>query len=159
MGKIDGVSFKDGYKLGYQLGGFAELDFSKTFGIQPELLFNQTNTKVTDQTSAIFKPDDNIHLNYMSIPLLLRINAGKILTLNAGPQYSILIDNHKTTAVNAGNAFKSGDFSMVFGLQLNLGPLRVYSRYNIGLNNIGDVDSKEKWKTRQFQFGLGLAIL
>ena len=49
MGKIDGESFSDEFKLGYQLGGFAEIDFTKVFGIQPELLWSQTNTKVTDE--------------------------------------------------------------------------------------------------------------
>lgn len=159
LGKLDGVAFKDGYKLGYQLGGFAEIDFSKTIGIQPELLFNQTNTKVTDQTSDIFKPGDNIHLNYLSIPILLRINAGKILTLNAGPQYSILLNNHKTTLQNAGDAFKSGDFALAFGAQLNLNALRIYGRYNIGLTDVSDISSQDKWKNQQLQLGVGFRIL
>ena len=39
--KIDGVSFKDEFQWGYHLGGVAELMWSKTWGIQPEVLFNQ----------------------------------------------------------------------------------------------------------------------
>ncbi|BAV08452.1 Outer membrane protein beta-barrel domain-containing protein [Filimonas lacunae] len=159
LGKLDGVRFKDGYELGFHLGGFAEIDFNKTIGIQPELLFNQTNTKVTNQTSDIFKPGDNIHLNYLSIPILLRINAGKLLTLNAGPQYSILLNNHKTTLQNAGDAFKSGDFALAFGAQVNLSALRIYGRYNIGLSDVGDVASQDKWKNQQLQLGVGLRIL
>lgn len=159
LGKIDGVRFKDGYKLGFHVGGFAEIDFSKNIGIQPELLFNQTNTKVTDETSDIFKPGDDIHLNYLSIPILLRINAGKLLTLNAGPQYSILLNNHRTTLENAGDAFKSGDFALALGAQINLNALRIYGRYNIGLSDVGDVTSQSKWKSQQLQLGIGLAIL
>jgi hypothetical protein len=42
--QISDRSYSDGFKLGYQLGGFIELDFSKTFGVEPEVLFSQTNT-------------------------------------------------------------------------------------------------------------------
>lgn len=159
LGKIDGVKFKDGYNLGFQLGGFAEIDLSKTFGIQPELLFNQTNTKVTNETNDIFKPGDNIHLNYLSIPILLRINAGQLLTFHAGPQYSILLNNQRTTLQNAGDAFKSGDFALAFGAQINLSALRIYGRYNIGLSDVGDVANQDKWKSQQLQLGVGFRIL
>lgn len=159
LGKIDGKSFKDEFELGYQLGGFAEIDFTKGFGIQPEVLWNQTNTKVTDEVLSGLKAGDRIHLNYLSIPLLLRLNASKLLTINLGPQYSILLNNHETVAGNAVNAFKNGDFAVVAGAQVNIGALRVYGRYNIGLSNINDISNQDKWKKQQVQFGLGLRIL
>ena len=87
LGKINGQSFDDGFKLGYQLGGFAEIDFTKGFGIQPEVLFSQTNTTVTDEPLSGLKPGADIHLNYLDIPILLRFNAGKLLTFNLGPQF------------------------------------------------------------------------
>ncbi len=158
MSKIAGTAFRDSYKLGYHLGAFAEIDFNEVVGIQPELLFNQTNVKTTDQSSDIFHPGEDIHLNYLSIPILLRINAGKLLTFHVGPQYSILINNHKTTLVNAQDAFKSGDFSLAAGAQLNLSLLRIYARYNIGLQDVGDVQSQDKWKSQQIQLGVGIAI-
>jgi hypothetical protein len=81
LGKIDGTDFKSGFQLGYQAGAFAEIGLGKTFGIQPELLFNQTNTKLATNTSQIadVSVNDEIHLNYLSIPILLLINAGKLL--------------------------------------------------------------------------------
>lgn len=158
MNKIDGLSFKDSYKLGYHLGGFMEIDFVDAVGIQPEVLFNQTNTKVTDRVSDVFRPEDIIHLNYLSIPILLRINAGKILTINAGPQYSILINNRKSAYGNVRNAFKSGDFSLVGGLQLNLEMFRIYGRYAIGLSDVNDINNQDKWKSQTIHVGVGLAI-
>ena len=113
LGKINGQDFEDGFKLGYQLGGFAEIDFTKGFGIQPEVLFSQTNTTVTDEPLSGLKPGADYHLNYLSIPILLRLNASKLLTFHLGPQFSMLTDNHKTTAGNIVNAFESGDFAMV----------------------------------------------
>src|ERR1041385_2578598 len=96
--KIDGQSFKQGYELGYQLGGFAEINFNKSWGIQPEVLFSQSNTIVDSGFKAIYQDIDEAvigekaHLNYLNIPILLRVNAGSILTLNAGPQFSILMN-------------------------------------------------------------------
>jgi hypothetical protein len=159
LGKINGQSFHDGFKLGYQLGGFAEIDFTKGFGIQPEVLFSQTNTKVTDEPLSGLKPGADIHLNYLSVPILLRFNAGKILTFNLGPQFSVLTNSHETTVENIGNAFKGGDFAMVGGAQVNLGAFRVYGRYVAGINNVSAVTNSDKWRHQQFQFGLGVRIL
>lgn len=156
--KIEGQSFNDGFKLSYQAGAFAEIDFSKTLGVQPELLFSQTQTKTTTFNGNL-SPNTDAKLNYLSIPLLLRINAGKLLTFHIGPQYSILLNNDNTLLANGKDAFKTGDFSMVGGLQLNLKTLRVYGRYNIGLSNINDIDNKESWKSQQIQLGIGLKII
>ena len=160
--KIQGQSYSNGYNLGYQLGGFAEIDFSKGFGIQPEVLFNQTNTKVTNNQSDVINgltSGEKINLNYLSIPVLLRINAGKLITFNVGPQYSILLNTHKPTLQNASDAFKNGDFALVAGAQVNLGSLKVYGRYNIGLSNVSDIQNSDNWKSQQIQLGIGLRIL
>ena len=159
LGKIDGVSFKDEFNLGYQLGGFAEIDFTKGFGIQPEVLFSQTRTTVTDEPLSGLKAGEKIDLNYLSVPILLRLNASKLLTFHLGPQFSILTDNHKTTAGNIVDAFESGDFAMVGGAQVNLGALRIYGRYVAGINNVNAVTNTDKWRHQQFQFGLGVKIL
>ena len=161
LGKIDGHSFKSGYDLGYQVGGFAELNFSKTLGIQPEVLFSQTNTKVSNSIGDIeagLTSGEKINLNYLSIPVLLKINASPLLSFVVGPQYSILVNSHETTLQNGKDAFKSGDFSAVAGVQLNLKALRIYGRYDIGLTNINDISSSEKWKSQQIQLGIGYAI-
>jgi hypothetical protein len=161
LGKIDGQSFDQGFNAGFQLGAFAQIDFSKVLGIEPELLFNQTNTKYDTTLGQAFDISNakNISLNYLSVPVLLRINASKLLTLNVGPQYSILMNNDQTLAQNVSNAFKSGDFAMVFGAQLNFGGINVYGRYNIGLSNISDLNNQDSWKSQQIQLGVGLRLL
>jgi len=158
LNKISGQSFNDGFKLGYQVGGFAEIDFSKSLGIQPEILFSQTETK-TSSFNGNLTPNTDAKLNYLSIPILLRINAGKLLTFHVGPEFSILVNNDKTFVQNGQDAFKSGNFSMIGGVQLNLNSLRIYGRYNIGLSDINDLDNSESWKSQQLQLGLGLRIL
>lgn len=162
LNKISGQSFDDGFDLSYHFGGFLELDLNKKWGIQPELLWSQTAYKPSNfQTlySGISSPSLNtsnsFKLDYLTIPILLRYNVGGILSLNAGPQYSILIKKDNTLLQNGQSAFKSGDFAFVAGAQLNFRFLRIYGRYNIGLQNINDIDNKEKWTNQQIQAGLG----
>ncbi len=167
LNKISGQSFDDGFNLSYHLGGFAEINFNKTWGIQPELIWNQSSSKPSSfqavygsgVTSASFNGQNNIKLDYLSIPVLLRYTtAGGLLSLNAGPQYGILLSQDKTLLQNGKNAFKSGDFSVVLGAQINLSPIVLYARYNIGLQNINDIDSKDKWTNQQIQLGVGLRL-
>ncbi len=161
LNKIDGQSFKDGYNAGYSLGGFLDIGLSKSIGIEPEVLFNQSNTKYKSGSSPIIglNDGDNIHLNYLSIPVLLNINAAKILTIQAGPQYSILMNKHETVLQNSQDAFNNGDFALAVGARINLGGLQIYGRYNIGLSNISDAPNSGNWKSQQLQLGIGLKLL
>ena len=83
---------------------------------------------------------------------------GNFLVLQAGPQFGILIDNSRTLLQNGGDAFKKGEFAMVGGVQLKLASLRIQGRYNIGLNNISDIDNQDRWKNQGFQVSVGLAL-
>jgi hypothetical protein len=162
MNKISGVSFEDGYDLAYHLGGFAEIDFTKKIGIQPEVLFNQSTSTTASGYNSIYQnliiPNQNITLNYLSIPILLRWNVGELITLNAGPQFGILLNKDEHLLQSGQSAFTDGDFSMVAGLQFNLKTLRIYGRYNIGMKNINDYDQKDKWTNQQIQLGVGLKL-
>ena len=53
---------------------------------------------------------------------------------------------------------RANDKSMLGGVQLKFSKLRVYGRYVVGLNDINDIDNKEKWKNQSIQLGVGLAL-
>lgn len=159
--KISGKSFSEEFNLTYQVGAFMEIDFNKNVGIQPEILWSQTQGKTSSGLSSIYtgltqpQGGSNVKLNYLSIPILLRYNVGNLLTLHAGPQFGVLINENQNIFANSRDAFAKGDFGMIGGAQLNLKNLRVYGRYNIGLNNLNDIDDKDKWKSQQIQLGVG----
>ena len=159
--KIDGQSFDQQFRYGYSLGGFAVLNFSKHIGIQPELLWNQANTKTADDIGTIVSgaTTQSIKLNYLSIPILLNITPSKLLTLQAGPQFGILINESDNLFNNGKSAFKKGDFSLVGGAQLNLAWFKLGARYFIGLNDIKDVNTEDKWKNQGFQLYVGIRII
>ncbi|WP_447642760.1 MULTISPECIES: porin family protein [Chitinophagaceae] len=162
LGKISGQSFKDGFEWGYQAGAWATLDLSDKLGIQPEVVFSQTNTKTMSSEDAqignILKPNLKAHLNYLSIPVLLNINTSDLLTLQLGPQFSINTSKGSNLVQDGKDAFKGGDVAAVGGIQLNLSKFRIYGRYVIGITKINDVATQEKWRSQNFQFGLGYKI-
>lgn len=163
--KVDGKSFKDQFKYGYHLGGFMEIPLGKKFVVQPEVLFNQYATTVDSNFNHVYQNvfnsnyQSNVKLNYLSIPLLLNYKLiGNFLSLQAGPQFSILMKQNKTLLQNGSDAFKKGDFAMIGGAQVKVGPFRFNGRYVIGLNNINDIDNQDKWKSQGFQLSVGLAL-
>ncbi|MFT3844779.1 MAG: porin family protein [Lacibacter sp.] len=162
MGKIDGSGFSEKYSLGYHLGAFAEIPLGKKFGIQPEVLWNQINADTVSGFSNLYSQlDENVknpQLNYLSIPILLSYKPSKALSLQAGPQFGILLNKDKNLIDNGKEAFKSGDLSMLVGAQLNIMSFRIYGRYAIGLQSINDLGNQKDWKSTGFQVGVGLAF-
>ncbi len=160
--KMDGKSFDQQFRYGYHAGGFAEIGLGRNLGIQPEVIFNQYSTKVDSNFSHVYQNvfnQGNVKLNYLSIPILLSYKLfGNFLSLQAGPQFSVLINKSKTLLENGSEAFKTGDFSMVGGVHLKIKSLRVDGRYVVGLNNINDIDETEKWKSQGFQVSVGVAL-
>jgi hypothetical protein len=158
--KIDGQQFKDGFNFGYHLGGALEVMFSKKFGIQPEVLFNKSKTETAGNLGTVAQGINLgvvTDLNYLSIPLLLNIRpSGGPLVIQAGPQFGIMMSSGNSLVQNGRDAFKSGDLSLLGGLQLNLAMIRVYGRYGIGLSNINDVSDQNKWKSQMAQLGVGI---
>jgi len=165
LGKIDGESFKQEYNLSYLVGAYVDLGIGKNWGIEPELLFSQTNATLDSGWKAIYANapssvfGSKAHFTYLSVPILLNLNAGKLLTLQLGPQFSILMNKDDKLTTNVGNAVKSGDLAAVLGARVNLGALNVFGRYNIGLSKINDLGDDQKWKNEAIQLGIGLRIL
>jgi hypothetical protein len=159
--KVDGQSFDQQFQFGYNVGAFSEINFTKHWGIQPEVMFNQTNYRTGDKFSDIYPggPDDlKGKLNYLSMPILLSFRPVSFLSLQAGPQYGILLNGDEHLVKNAQEAFKKGDLSMVGGVQLNLAGFKLGARYVIGLTDINDLDNEEKWKNQGFQVYAGFRL-
>jgi hypothetical protein len=166
MTKIDGRSFDEAFKWGLSAGGFAELNFTNHIGIQPEVLFSQIKTKTAEHFSDIYQvggyDNQNLTLNYLSIPILLAIKPSPLLSILVGPQFGIKLNEDNSIVRNGQDAFKTGDFSVVGGAQLNLGGFKLGARYAIGLNNtaaIKDIEKVDTWKSQSIQLYLGFRII
>lgn len=160
LNKITGQSFKEQFSFGYHVGAFATIKLTSKLGIQPEVLFNQTNVDTSNKFSDVyaFNKVNGVKLNQLLIPILLNYSPSNIFSIQVGPQFGVLMNKDKTFIQNGKDAFKNTDFSMLGGVQLNLSKFRVYGRYAIGISNLNDIDNKEKWKSQSIQLGVGLAL-
>jgi hypothetical protein len=144
-------------------GGVAfQIGLTEKISLVPELLLSQTKLATNSSIALVFS-DDNLkpetyHLNYLMIPLLVQVKPFSSLLLQAGPQYGILLDHKKDGIESAKLAFQQGEFSFVGGAKVNLGGFFVYGRYVVGLQNISELQYQAKWKTTQWQLGIGLSL-
>jgi len=158
--KIDGKSMAKEFQYNYLVGGVIELEFGKRFGITPEVLFNQASSSLaTNVDPSIFNTNQaKAKLNYLSIPILADIKLVGPLHLQAGPQYSILLNSDESIFKNGENAFKKGDFSLAAGLKIKASIFRLSARYLVGLDNINQINNQEKWKKQEMQLTVGLGF-
>jgi hypothetical protein len=163
MYKMEGKSFSEEFKHSYNAGLFTEINFSQKVGIQPEILWNQAQTRTSTRFKDMYNDGigelKGVTLNYLSIPLLLNLSPSRFITFQAGPQFGVLINKDQNLLQNGKNAFKSGDLSMLGGVQLNLGGFKLGGRYTVGLTNINDIDNQDKWKNQGFQLYAGFRLL
>jgi len=160
--KIEGRSFNQEFRYGYTAGIFSEINFDKHWGIQPEVLWNQFNTRTTEEFKNIYHPSlsdvRDVKLNYLSVPLLASYRPLKFFTIQAGPQFGILINRKQDLLDNGRNAFKYGDLSLLGGVQFNIGGLKIGGRYSIGLLDIKNLGGGETWRNHDFQLYAGFRI-
>ncbi len=164
INKISGASFEKKFDYGYHLGGFAQVKLTKKITLQPEVLFNQNNTTVDSNFAAlynsIYNPNyrKNITLKYLSIPLVVNYNLNKLLSLQAGAQYGILMNGNQDLFQNGQQAFTNGDFAVLTGVQLKVWRILLTGRYIIGMQSINDVDNTDKWKSQTAQLSVGIRL-
>ena len=158
INKINGAAYKDGFNYNYLLGGFMQFNFSRTFGLQPEINFVQSSSQFATGSETVY---DDLFLNgsqkkarldYLKIPVLLNVNLGpsKRFKLQVGPQYGSLLNQTIDSLKSNGNLFKNADLSVVGGLWLQLPFINLGARYEVGLNNINDIDNQDRWRSQAF---------
>lgn len=166
INKISGESYKDGFNFNYLLGGFMQFNFSKTFGLQPEVNFVQSSSEFSNSSSDIY---DDLFLNgsqhkakldYLKVPVLLNINVGpsKRVKLQLGPQAGALLKQTVDSLKNNGDIFKKTDWSAVGGLWIQLPFVNIGGRYEIGLANLNDIDNRQNWKSQAFTIFVGVTF-
>jgi|SRR5665647_439490 len=166
INKITGQSYKSGFNYNYLLGAFMQFNFSKTFGLQPEINFVQSSSEFSNDASTVY--DDLFYngsqrkakLNYLKVPLLLNINIGpsKRVKLQLGPQVGGLIKQSVDSLKNNVDIFKKGDWSAVGGLWIQIPFINLGARYEIGLTNLNNIDNSEKWKSQAFTIFAGFTL-
>jgi hypothetical protein len=145
----------DGLKtrVGFHVGGVAEIMFNEKIGIQPELLFSSVGAKYKESYDIL---DVNVEatsvtvLNYLTLPIMGKYFVTDGVSLEFGPQLGILLSANEDYEVSGGGESESGDEDIKdyvtpldFGLNIGAGykfdnGLNFAARYYFGLSNIND---------------------
>jgi hypothetical protein len=170
INKISGESYKQGFNYNYQLGVFAQFNFSRRFGLQPEVNFVQTSSTFTNDQGDIYNDlfrdgtQKNATLNYLEVPLLLNINVGQSrhVKFQVGPAYNGLLNqtvNGLKSNVDSTINYKKADWSAIGGLWIQLPFINFGARYKIGLNDINNsTNATEAWRNQAIQIFAGVTF-
>ncbi len=140
-------------KIGFQVGGFAEIKISDKFSVQPEVLFSVQGVKFK-RPNSVFKTEDRWKLSYLNIPVMAKFYIAKRLSLEGGPQTGFLLGAKNKYKGVSGTMegyrpisgkedikylFDSIDFGVNFGAGYDFtDDFSVGFRYNLGLVNIAN---------------------
>ena len=155
--------------VGANGGVMADFGFSDLLSFHPELLFSQKGAKTesTDPFGSGGKLEAQTRLNYVDLPLLLRLKTGGIF-FEAGPQLGFLASRNSeatvtypgqpssTTSNSNTKGVRSVDLGYLVGVgyQLPQG-LELGVRYNGGFLDLSDPSNSVKNYNSVFQFQVG----
>lgn len=141
-------------KIGFNVGGFAELPLASAFSLRPEVVFSSQGAKAEGEGE-----DVSLNLGYLNVPVLGKWTSESGFFAETGPQVGFLL-NAKVKADNVDvdmkDYYKSIDFSWAFGIGYEFAPnLGVNGRYNLGLSNIAaESEGEGSIKNSVIQVGL-----
>lgn len=139
--------FKTSWGPGFVGGVFLNVPISEKFTIQPEYLFRQMNSDISD-------PKTSLRFSYMSLPVLIKFNFTEKLALLAGPQFDLLIkadSESNGTETDITHETEERSIAATFGLEyLVWKTVALDARYMHGLNHIGMNRGTEE--VREFKF-------
>ena len=168
VNKTPGQPFKNSFHYNYQLGAFAQINFSRRFGLQPEVNFVQATAEKGTEIPTIFNDAfrDGTQIrrpfNYLEIPVLVNMNVGQSrhVKLQFGPAYNILLNKNAENTKNntVTNLYKNGELSAIGGVWIQLPFINVGARYKMGLSKVTAADNSSKWNNKAFEFAVGFTL-
>ena len=167
INRILGKSFKDEFSFDYGLRGFMQFNFSRKFGLQPEVGFVQSSSTQSNDFSDIYDDialgGDQIKkakLDYLKIGSMLNYNLGvtQRIKLQFGPQWVMLLQEKVDSLKTSQSIFKNGDFSLAAGIMFQLSFVHFGGRFEQGLTNVNDIDNRDKWTSQAFQIFAGITF-
>lgn len=130
----------------FNAGLFATIPLNDFLAFQPELLYSRKGSELV-YDNAIASGSAKFKLNYIELPVLLKINVAKNFSVHAGPYVAYLIDAQVSNETDSGSFdfednydnddFNKFDVGLSAGVGLDFDNLGIGVRYNYGLSTIG----------------------
>ena len=157
LSNLVGDAMNTSTKVGFQIGGFAEIKVSEKFAVQPELVFSTLGAKYEVTYDEITEKSTTA-LSYLNIPVMAKFFVAEGFSLEAGPQIGFLMsakDKSDGKSVDAKDYFKSIDFGLNFGAGYDVAKnINLGVRYSLGLSNI----AKDSGDTKINNTNIALAV-
>jgi outer membrane protein OmpA-like peptidoglycan-associated protein len=155
-GKIPGVLNSD-LRTGYVAGAFINFPVGKSpFSFQPEFLYSSMGGDLRNE----FNEKQNLRFNYFSIPVLIKYQFTKKLTVFAGPQVDAIIyakENNIIGEFNITSSVEEFDASATGGMEWwPWKDIVLNGRYIHGFKKVYITDPEISMNNRGFQITLGL---
>ncbi|MDN3492116.1 porin family protein [Winogradskyella bathintestinalis] len=171
--KLTGDDFNEvDSRTSFNAGLVAEIPISERFSFQPEVFYSGQGFDIQEiDQDNVFDTDQNVEyqLDYIQVPLLLKVYLVQGLSVEAGPQFGFKIHEEFDSEPNSdGGDFeideddsyvKDFDTSLAFGTsyKFNSG-FFLSARYTMGLTSIFKDDTffeNVDGKNEVWQFGVG----
>lgn len=163
--KFGGADVQDAKThVGFAAGGFVTLGLSPSFALQPELLFVQKGAK--DESDPNLTA--TIKLSYLEMPLLAKFrlpakgNGGQIsphaygggaIAFRLGCRIKVASGSTSLSSDcedDPDTEVKKTDFSLIFGLGVDIGRAMIDARYDLGLSTLDGSSEHNDVKNRTF---------
>lgn len=125
-----GFSVSPSSKVGFHVGGYLSAMLGDKIGIQPELLFSTMGSKGDFFDTG----EQTLDMNYITIPVMVKIGLGEMFNLQAGPQFGYLL-SAKSDGEDIKDSFKSLDLGAAFGVGVDISKVTAGVRYYLGFAN------------------------
>lgn len=161
---VKGNGMKTSMAGGGELGLFVDYDLDSHWGLQLEGIASQNTVKRGDDFLTYYNvdgytnSDDKAKLTYLNIPLLARYRIGDSWSFVAGPQVGFLLNDNENFLNYDRRAFKTSEISGVAGAEFNISSVALFARYQFGITNINDVDTRYEWRAHHLQIGIAVRI-
>ncbi|CAI2767350.1 porin family protein [Flavobacterium collinsii] len=133
----------DNVLYGFNAGLYATLPISDFIAIQPEILFTTKGAKL-EYNNVFASGDSKFKLNYIEVPLLVRVNITKNFNVHAGGYASYLVSSKVTGSGDINfeqeidtNDLNKFDAGLAAGVGVDFDPISIGLRYNYGLTTVG----------------------
>lgn len=130
----------------FNVGVFVSLPLTNFLAIQPEFLYSRKGAELV-YNNAFVSGTGKFKLNYIEVPILLKVNLTENLNIHAGPYLAYLIDAVVTNETANGNFdfeenfdnedFNKFDFGLSAGAAFDFESVGFGVRYNYGLSTVG----------------------
>ncbi|WP_366183947.1 porin family protein [Flavobacterium ovatum] len=130
----------------FNAGVYFLIPITEFAAFQPEIIYSRKGSELT-YDNIFAKGKAQFNLNYIEVPLLVKGNLTKNISVHAGPYFAYLLDAKTINKSDSGSYnfedninndnFNKIDVGLSAGIGLDFDAIGIGARYNYGLTNVG----------------------